>query len=48
MPVVAVDVAPDRARVAIVVRAHNRAYGVKARQGLGRAVRFTAGEAQKS
>ncbi|MFD0442467.1 MULTISPECIES: hypothetical protein [Streptomyces violaceusniger group] len=45
---VAVDVAPDRAGVAIVVRAHNRAYGVKARQGLGRAVRFTAGEAQKS
>lgn len=31
--------APDRARVAIVVRADNRAYGVKACHGLGRAVR---------
>ncbi|CDR15791.1 sugar ABC transporter substrate-binding protein [Streptomyces iranensis] len=39
VPVVAVDVAPDRGRVAIVVRADNRAYGVKACHSLGRAVR---------
>ncbi len=39
VPVVAVDVAPDRGKVAIVVRADNRAYGVKACRSLGRAVR---------
>ncbi|MEU0928923.1 sugar ABC transporter substrate-binding protein [Streptomyces malaysiensis] len=39
VPVVAVDVAPERGKVAIVVRADNRAYGVKACHGLGRAVR---------
>ncbi|MEU0844533.1 sugar ABC transporter substrate-binding protein [Streptomyces sp. NPDC005962] len=39
VPVVAVDVAPDRGKVAIVVRADNRAYGEKACRSLGRAVR---------
>lgn len=39
VPVVAVDVAPDRGKVAIVVRADNRAFGVKACRSLGRAVR---------
>ncbi|MGW2331887.1 sugar ABC transporter substrate-binding protein [Streptomyces sp. NPDC001700] len=38
VPVVAVDVAPDRGKVAIVVRADNRAYGEKACRSLGRAV----------
>ncbi|MBO3678561.1 sugar ABC transporter substrate-binding protein [Streptomyces sp. NEAU-YJ-81] len=39
VPVVAVDMAPDRGKVAIVVRADNRAYGVKACRSLGGAVR---------
>lgn len=39
VPVVAVDVAPDQGKVAIVVRADNRAYGEKACRSLGRIVR---------
>ena len=38
VPVVAVDVAPDKAKVAIVVRANNRAYGEKACDFLGKTV----------
>ncbi|MDX3232737.1 sugar ABC transporter substrate-binding protein [Streptomyces sp. ME19-01-6] len=39
VPVVAVDVAPRKGKVAMVVRADNRAYGRKACQVLGRAVK---------
>ncbi|GAA2340668.1 sugar ABC transporter substrate-binding protein [Streptomyces cuspidosporus] len=39
VPVVAVDVAPEKGKVAMVVRADNRAYGREACQVLGRAVR---------
>ncbi|MEU0811322.1 sugar ABC transporter substrate-binding protein [Streptomyces sp. NPDC005970] len=39
VPVVAVDVAPRSGKVAMVVRADNRAYGRKACQVLGRAVK---------
>ncbi|MDX3246747.1 sugar ABC transporter substrate-binding protein [Streptomyces sp. ME18-1-4] len=39
VPVVAVDVAPDKGKVAMVVRADNRAYGEKACRQLGDAVK---------
>jgi ribose transport system substrate-binding protein len=39
VPVVAVDVAPDKGKVAMVVRADNRAYGEKACRQLGQAVK---------
>ena len=39
IPVVAVDVAPDKGKVAIVVRADNRAYGEKACRQIGDAVK---------
>jgi ribose transport system substrate-binding protein len=39
VPVVAVDVAPDKGRVAMVVRADNRAYGEKACRQIGDAVK---------
>lgn len=39
VPVVAVDVAPDKGKVAMVVRADNRAYGEKACKELGGAVK---------
>ncbi|MDW4909719.1 sugar ABC transporter substrate-binding protein [Streptomyces sp. ADMS] len=39
VPVVAVDVAPDKGKVAIVVRADNRAYGEKACRQIGGAVK---------
>jgi ribose transport system substrate-binding protein len=38
VPVVAVDVAPDKGKVAMVVRADNRAYGEKACEQIGRTV----------
>ncbi|MFJ1973882.1 sugar ABC transporter substrate-binding protein [Streptomyces sp. NPDC087903] len=39
VPVVAVDVAPDKGKVAMVVRADNRAYGEKACRQIGDAVK---------
>ncbi|GHD74088.1 ABC transporter substrate-binding protein [Streptomyces mirabilis] len=39
VPVIAVDVAPDKGKVAMVVRADNRAYGEKACRRLGQAVK---------
>ncbi|MDX3456209.1 sugar ABC transporter substrate-binding protein [Streptomyces sp. ME02-8801-2C] len=39
VPVVAVDVAPDKGKVAMVVRADNRAYGEKACRQIGAAVK---------